>query len=220
MILPPQAVPLLTALAPAFPQPTYRRFLTRLRAPVRITGRRTVAHRLRTRGGLAPGQRTASQQVFSPALGSMLERGWARTTLLLAHLIPDGTVVLVGDDTVAGHPGKKGSGTARHRHPVRSSHSHTAWRYGPNWVVLALLVRFPCAARPWALPVLVDLDRSPEDHRRRQRPHPTSAPLICRLARLMLRRFPSRHFLFAGDTGSGTYEVGRFCPATAPGSPW
>ena len=96
---------------------------------------------------------------------------------------PTGPVTLVGDDTVDGHPGRQVYGKARHRDPVRSSHAYTAWRYGHRWVVLAVLVRFPFAARPWALPVLVDLYRSEEDDRRRRRPHRTPAQLMCRLLR-------------------------------------
>ncbi len=119
--------------------------------------------------------------------------------------------MLVGDDTVDGHTGKSVHGKARHRDPVRSSHSYTAWRYGHRWVVLAVLVRFPFATRPWALPVLVDLYRSAEDDRRRQRPHRTPARLMCRLLRLLLLRFPGRRFVFVGDAGYGSHEVARFC---------
>jgi hypothetical protein len=75
----------------------------------------------------------------------------------------------------------------------------------------AVLVRFPFAARLWALPVLVDLNRSPEDDSRRRRPHCTPAQLMCRLLRLMLIRFPDRRFVCVGDAGHGTHEVARFC---------
>ena len=74
---------------------------------------------------------------------------------------------MVGDDTVESHPGRKVYGKARHRDPVRSSHSYTAWRYGHKWVVLAVLVKFPFATRPWALPVLIDLYRSGGDDQKR-----------------------------------------------------
>jgi hypothetical protein len=130
---------------------------------------------------------------------------------LLDHLIPDGPVMLVGDDTVDGHPGPKVYGKARHRDPVRSSHSYTAWRYGHKWVVLAVLVKFPFAIRPWALPVLVDLYRCAEDDRKRSRPHRTPAQLMGRLLRALPVRFPGRTFVFAGDSGYGTHEVARFC---------
>jgi hypothetical protein len=130
MILPPEATPLLAELAPAFTQPTYCRFVTLLLAAVLTTGRRTVANLLRTLGGLAPGHRTDYQRVLSRAPGSALDLGCALAWFILRHLVPDGTVVLVGDDTVDGHPGKKVYGKARHRDPVRSTHSLTAWRYG------------------------------------------------------------------------------------------
>ncbi len=211
MILPPEAVTLLAQLSPAFTEPTYRRFVTLLLAAILTTGRRTVANLLRTLGGLAPGHRTDYQRVLSRAPWSALGLGCALAGFILRHLVPDGPVVLVGDDTVDGHPGKKVYGKARHRDPVRSTHSLTAWRYGHKWVVLAVLVRFPFATRPWALPVLVDLYRSPEDDRRRKRPHRTQAQLMCRLLRLMLLRFPDRRFIFVGDAGYGTHEVARFC---------
>ena len=211
MILPPEAIPLLAELAPAFTEPTYRRFVTLLLAAVLTTGRRTVANLLRTLGGLAPGHRTDYQRVLSRAPWSALNLGCALAGFILRHLVPDGPVVLVGDDTVDGHAGKKVYGKARHRDPVRSTHSLTAWRYGHKWVVLAVLARFPFATRPWALPILVDLYRSKEDDRRRKRPHRTQAQLMCRLLRLMLIRFPGRCFVFVGDAGYGTHEVARFC---------
>jgi hypothetical protein len=211
MILPPEAIPLLTALAPAFTRPTYSRFVALLLAALLTTGRRTVANLLRTLGGLASGHRTDYQRVLSRAPWSALELGCALARVLLRHLVPEGPVVLIGDDTVDGHPGKEVYGKARHRDPVRSTRSHTAWRYGHKWVVLAVLVRFPCAARPWALPVPVDLYRSPEGDRRRKRPHRTPAQLMCRLLRLMLLRSPGRRFVFVGDAGYGTHELARFC---------
>ena len=93
---------------------------------------------------------------FVSAVGCGLAR------FVLDRLVPDGPVQLVGDDTVDGHKGPRVYGKGRHRDPVRSTHTYTAWRYGHRWVVLAVLVKFPFAARRWALPVLVDLYRPPE----------------------------------------------------------
>ncbi len=90
-------------------------------------------------------------------------------------------MVLVGDDTVDGHSGPKVYGKARHRDPVRSTHSHTAWRYGHKCVVLAVLVKFPFATRRWALPVLIDLSRAPALNQAEKRRHRTPAQLMCRL---------------------------------------
>ena len=208
--LPGEAAPLLLALAPAFTRPSGQRFLLLMAAAVLTTGRRTVANLLRTAGPLARGHKTSYQRVLSAAAWSGVRLGGALCGFILRHLVRDGVVTLVGDDTVESHPGRKVYGKARHRDPVRSSHAYTAWRYGHKWVVLAVLVRFPFAVRPWALPVLVDLYRSAEENRRRHRPHRTPAQLLCRLLRLVLLRFPGRRFVIVGDAGYGTHEVARF----------
>jgi hypothetical protein len=132
---------------------------------------------------------------------------------VLRLLPPDRPVLLVGDDTIDGHKGKHVYGKARHRDPVRSTHSYTAWRYGHRWVLLAVLVHFPFTQRPWALPVLVDLYRSAEGGRREGRPHRTPAQLLCRLVAVLLRWFPEPRFVLVGDSGYGTHEVARFCCA-------
>jgi hypothetical protein len=213
VILPTEAAAVLLALAPAFTAPTFRRFLTLALAALLTTGRRTVANLLRTLGALAPGHRTSFQRVLSAARWSGLRLA-ALLCRLVLRLLPAGVpVTLVGDDTVDGHPGRKVYGKARHREPVRSSHSYTAWRYGHKWVVLAVLVRFPFARRPWALPLLVDLYRSPQDNRLRRRPHRTPAQLLCRLLAVLLRWFPGRRFVFVGDSGYGSHEVAAFCHA-------
>ena len=211
MILPAEAHPLVQVLALHFTSPTYQRFSTLLVGAVLTTGRRTAANLVRTLQHLAPGHLTDYQRVLSRAPWSGVALGCSLARFLLQHFVPDGAVTLIGDDTVDGHKGKPVHGKARHRDPVRSSHSHTARRYGHKWVVLAVLVRFPFATRPWALPVLVDLYRSEEDNRRRNRPHRTPAQIMCRLLRLALVRFPDRTFVFVGDSGYGTHAVARFC---------
>jgi hypothetical protein len=211
MILPPEARPLVQAIVFTFASPTYQRFSTLLVGALLTTGRRTVANLLRTLRHLAPGHRTDYQRVLSRAPWSGLALGCALMRLVLDHLVPDGPVCLVGDDTVDGHKGKCVYGKARHRDAVRSTHSYTAWRYGHKWVVLAVLVKLPFATRPWALPVLIDLYRSAEDDRARKRRHRTPARIMCGLLRLLLMRFPDRTFVFAGDSGYGTHEVARFC---------
>jgi hypothetical protein len=211
MLLPAQAQPLLAALLPHLTRPTYTRLVVLTAAAVVTTGRRTVANVLRTIGDLAPGHPASYRRVLSAAEWSGLAVGCALARFLLDRLVPDGPVDLVGDDTVDGHPGPKVYGKGRHRDAVRSSHAFTAWRYGHKWVVLAVLVKFPFAARRWALPVLVDLYRTPEVSRAEGVRHRTPAQLMCRLLRLLLIRFPDRTFVFAGDAGYGTHAVARFC---------
>src|SRR5215218_9433330 len=209
-VLPDESLALLDSFAPVLTRPTYRRFLVLLGAAIVTTGRRTVANLLRTVGSLAPGHPSSYRRVFSQARWSMIRLACALTRTLVALLPEDAPIVLVGDDTVVAHPGPHVYGKARHRDPVRSSHAYTAWRYGHKWVVLAVLVKFPFANRPWALPVLVGLYRPPEDNRRRGRRHRTPAQVLQLLLRVLLRWFPGRHFVLAADGNYGSHALARF----------
>src|SRR5207253_4832737 len=173
--------------APAFTEPTFRRFQVLWLAALLTTGRRTVSNLLRTAGSLAQGDPSSYHRVLSAARWSGLHLAALLARFLLRHCWPSGRIRIVGDDTVDEHRGKKVHGKARHRDAVRSSHSYTAYRWGHKWVVLAILVSFPFASRPWALPVLVALYRSPKDNQRRGRPHKTPAQLLQVLLRLLLR---------------------------------
>jgi hypothetical protein len=204
-----QELPLLSLFRPAFTFATFARARLLGVAAILTTGRRTVANLLRTVADLTEGDPSSYQRVLSLAQWSALSLAAILVRFLIQHFWPQGRIRIVGDDTVTEHKGKKVYGKARHRDPVRSSHSYTAWRWGHKWVVLAVLVRFPFATRPWALPVLVSLYRSKEDNLKRQRPHRTPAQLMQLLLRVLLRWFPDRQFVFAGDQGYGSHEMAR-----------
>ena len=172
-ILPGAARPLLHAFAGAFTPPTFKRFFTLMLGAVLTTSRRTITNLLRTVGGLAPGHPSSYHRVFSRRRWSLWTLGHALADFILRRWVPQGSVPLVGDDTVDEHRGAKVYGKGRHRDPVRSTRSYTAYRWGHKWVVLAILVHFPFATRPWALPVLIALDRSPEWDREHSRRHQT-----------------------------------------------
>lgn len=216
MILHLETTPLYLALLSAFTRPTALRFWRLMVSTILTPGRRTVANLLRTLGRLAPGHRTSYQRVLSAASWSSLQLAARLTRFVIRHWLPDGVIPLVGDDTVEAHPGRKVYGKARHRDPVRSTHTFTTWHYGHRWVVLAVLVRFPFASRPWALPVLVGLYLSAEQNQARHRPHRTPPQILRRLLRQMVLWFPQRRFVVVGDGNYGTHELARFCQRHAP----
>src|SRR5262245_3922124 len=185
--IPDDALPILSSFAPAFTPATFCRAQLLAVAAILTTGRRTASNLLRTLGHLAGGAPSSYHRVLSEARWSGLRLAALLACFVLRRFWPAGVVTLVGDDTLTAHPGKKVYGKARHRDPVRSSHSYTAWRWGHKWVVLAVLVRLPFAQRPWAMPVLVALYRSKQDNQKRRRPHRTPAQLMQVLLRLMLR---------------------------------
>jgi hypothetical protein len=162
LLIPSFTQPLLGQFAPAFLQPTYQRFLVLIVAATLTTGRRTVSNLLRTLPGLAPGDPSSYHRVFSKRRWSSLRLARILAKFILDHGVGDGPVFLAGDDTVDEHRGTQVHGKGCHRDPVRSTHSFTAYRWGHKWVVLTILVKFPFAVRPWALPVLVALYRCAE----------------------------------------------------------
>jgi hypothetical protein len=204
--------PLFSLFAPAFTAATFLRARLLGVAAILTTGRRTVANLLRTVASLAEGDPSSYHRVLSLARWSGLTVAALLTRFIVRHFWPQGRIRLAGDDTVTEHPGRQVHGKARHRDPVRSSHSYTAWRWGHKWVVLAILVQFPFARRPWALPVLVALYRSPQGNRQRGRPHKTPAQLLQLLLRILLRWFPERQFVFAGDRNYGCHEMAELAP--------
>jgi hypothetical protein len=199
--------PLLPLFAPAFTAATCVRAQRLGVAAILPTGRRTVANRLRTVADLTEGDPSSYYRVLSLAPWSGLCLAAILRRFLIRHFWPQGRIRLVGDDTVTEHPGRRVHGKARHRDAVRSSHRYTAWRWGHQGVVLAILVPFPFASRPWALPVLVALYRSPQDNQQRGRPHQTPAQRLQLLVRILRRWFPEREFVLAGDGGYGSHET-------------
>jgi DDE superfamily endonuclease len=204
------AVPVPALLAPAFTPPTFQRAQLLAVAATLATGRRTVRNRLRLIGPLGGGAPSGYHRVLSRARWSGLRRAARLVRFLVSHFCPGGPTRLAGDDTVSEHRGKEVYGKARHRDPARPTKTPTAWRWGHQWVVLALLIDSPFATRPWALPVLVALYRCPADSRKRGRPPKAPAQPARLPLRLLLRRPPGRPFGFAAGQGFGGPEMARF----------
>jgi DDE superfamily endonuclease len=201
---------LVLAFRAAFTRPTYERFVVLLLAAILTTGCRTVLNLLRTIDALAPGHPSSYHRVFSRRRCSLWRLGRALAGYLLQRWAPTGVVPVAGDDTVAEHKGQRVYGKARHRDAVRSSHCYTAFRWGHKWVVLAILVRFPFATRPWALPVLVALYRSEQDNQRQGRRHKTPPELLRQLLAVLCRWFPQRQFVCTADGNFATHPLARF----------
>ena len=199
--------PLPAELAPAFTRPTLRRFSLLAAAAVLNAGRHRVANLLRGMSGLTSGEASGYRRVLLAARWSDSRAGHHLARLIVGLVPADHPVILVRDHTVTSHPGPKVDRKARHRDAVRSPHGYTAWRWGRRWVVLAVLVRLPFAGRPWALPVSVELYRTPADDRIEGQWHRTPAQLMRTLLALALGRFLDRRFVFVGDSGFGTHEL-------------
>jgi hypothetical protein len=208
--LPKPVRSLFETFASSFTRPTFLRFVVLALASILTLGQRTVCNLLRTVGALAPGHPSSYHRVFCRRRWSCWRLAHGLATWVFGHLVPQGRVRLAGDDTVDGHKGAKVFGKGCHRDPVRSTHSHTAFRWGHKWVVLAVLVPFPFTRRLWALPVLVALYRTEKDNLKAGRRHKTPARLLRQLCCVLLRWFRARQFVLSGDNNYGSHEMARF----------
>lgn len=209
--LPSAAEPLCMSFSLAFTEPTFQRALVLMIGAILSTGPRTVTHMLWTVRGLVRGHHSSYHRVFSRAAWSLWPLGKILTQAVLRQVPADQPVRIPADDSVAEHKGRKVYGKGCHHDAVRSSHTHTVWRWGHKWVTLSILVKFPFVSRPWALPVLAALYRPEQLNRAEGRRHKTPAQLARQLLAVLIHWFPDRKFILLGDGGYASHELARFC---------
>jgi hypothetical protein len=212
--LPKQVRTIFEPLEPVFSRPTHRRFVLLALAAILTLGVRTITNLLRVLGVLAPGHPRSYHRVFSRNRWSLPALARRYGAAVLARFAPGGPIVLAGDDTVTEPPGPHVYGKGRHRDPVRSTHTYTAFRWGHKWVVLALLVPVPWATRRGALPLLVTLYRPKEENLRQRRRHKTPAQVLAQMVRILMRWFPARTFVLAADGNYATHELAELAART------
>jgi len=212
--LPKQVRTIFDPIEPAFTRPTHRRFVLLALAAILTLGGRTISNLLRVLDALAPGHPSSYHRVFSRDRWSLSSLARRYVAAVVARFAPCGPILLAGDDTVTEHPGPHVYGKGRHRDPVRSTHTYTAFRWGHKWVVLALLVPVPWATRRWALPLLVTLYRPKEANLKLGRRHKTPAQLLGQMIRILMRWFPDRTFVVTADGGYATHELAELAAKT------
>jgi DDE superfamily endonuclease len=209
-IVPRSAASLVDAFANSCSPRVFERLVTLLIGWTLAPRRRCVTSMLRLLASMVDGHWCDYHRVLSHARYSLFDLGQILATLVLRLVPPDQTVLLSVDDTVTRHRGPKVYGRCCHRDPVRSSHGVTTLCWGHRWVVLAVVIKPPFAARPWALPVLAALYRNRAWCQAHGRRFKTWPQLARQLAALMLRWFPRRRFYLLGDGGYATRDLACF----------
>jgi hypothetical protein len=209
--VPQQFKPLLESLIESFHRlETGRRFVLFFVAAILTVGDRTVSNVLRLLSLVEQLNPSTYHRLFSHRRWQSRPLAFLLATFVLDRFAHSGVVRICGDETVDGHRGKKVYGKARHRDAVRSANSHTVFRYGHKWAVLAILVNLPYTNRPFALPILVALYRSKQCNADEGRRHKTPVDLMCGLLSTLMHWFPERKFVFAADGAYGTHQMTRF----------
>jgi DDE superfamily endonuclease len=148
-------LPQLLHLRPAFRRPLFGSFLAAVHAWILCLSTRTVSELWQASD--LPGQRHYSSlyHLFSRARWHWDDPGMRLLACLIRHFAPDGTVWLAVDDTLCHKRGHRVAFGGIFLDPVLSSRSRKVFRFGVNYVVLALVVKLPYRPeRYFALPVL------------------------------------------------------------------
>ena len=190
--------------------PTFQNFLVLFVGAVISQGPRTVTEMIRASGNMAGKHFSAYHCFWSRSKWSALAIAHILATLIV-RAVPGDEVVLVVDDTTERRKGPKVHGVGCHRDAVRSTEKHVVLCFGHKWVVTTILVKFSFAARPWALPVLVDLYRPAKQEEADRKRHRTLIDWARLHVHYLVRWFPNKKFVLIGDGGYSSVELARFC---------
>jgi hypothetical protein len=157
----PREAQVLELFRPAFSAPTYQRFLVLCVGAIVTMGRRSVSRILWSVRCLIRGHPSSYHRFFCAARWSLWPLARVLAAMVIALVPADRPVVAILDDTVDQHRGDRVFGKGCHRDAVRSSWTHTVFKFGHKWVVLAVSVKLPLCTRAWALPVLAALYAAP-----------------------------------------------------------
>lgn len=213
--------------------PSAESFATMILGWILSNGSRTVGGVIRAAGPHGRKSHDAYQNFFSKAEWSMDDL-WRLLFLMLVRVFvidrsTDGqpsppAIWVAGDDTLSKHWGRKIWGAGLYRDAVRSSKKHTAYAWGLNWVVLAMIVRVPLVKERFiALPILARLNRKTDNEGRSAKQEPgeetkpkgkgskrkrTSVTIMEEMIHTVAAWLPEAQFLFSGD-GAYACVAGR-----------
>lgn len=209
LVLPEVFKPVFSGFAAAMTRPTFHRFVIIAVGAILCRGRRTITRIFWLMKSYASGDLTDFHRVFSRAPWEPSDLAKV-LILMILDWMPDDWIKVAMDDTTVLHKGKNVYGKGCHRDAARSTDSMTTYKYGHKWVVLAIVVRLPFTARPWALPILAALARSKKQDEQEKRRHKTTGDIARVLMRRLTGLFPERKFVFLGDGGYASHKLASF----------
>jgi hypothetical protein len=208
--LPPELVALLLPFAPLFSASVFQQAQVLVTGAILTPGGRTVTSALRAMGFSGTRQFQNYHRVLNRAQWSPLQASEVLLQLLVKAFLPQGPLVIGGDDTLERRRGARIKAKGIYRDPVRSSDTQFVKTRGLRWLCLMLLVPVPLAGRLWALPFLTALapsERYQKQRARQRRQHKTLVDWM-RQSMLQVRRwFPDRDVVLVADSGFAVLEL-------------
>jgi DDE superfamily endonuclease len=153
-------------LQPAFTRPGFRNAWVVFAGWVRTAGPHAVTQALVVTDVARRLHHERFHRFFSRGTWCPDAVGQQLVGLLVARLAPTGRLCVALDDPLVPKKGPAVFGLGCHLDAVRSTKRCRVFAFGHVWVIVALVVRVPFAARRWACPVLFRLYRTKRECQR------------------------------------------------------
>jgi hypothetical protein len=175
--------------------------------------RRTVTGMLMAAGQAGVRHHSAFHRFFSLARWSLDGLGLAVYRTLEVWL-PEGSVLLALDDTLAAKRGLKVFGAGMHYDPQLSSRNKSITRWGHNWVIVGLIVRFPLwPERAFTLPILFRMYLNKKSAAKHRRVYRTRPELALEMLHMLCGHRKNRRFHAIADSAYGGWELVAHLPS-------
>ena len=198
----------LQGFSAALTRPSFRHWVTILTGWV-LCGRRTITRMLVAAGVVGRKHHSIFHRFFAAANWSADVMGILLFRMIEPYL-PD-VCLLALDDTLAHKRGRKMYGVGMHHDPLLSGQGKIITAWGHNWIVLAVVVRFPIwPERVFSLPVLARLYVNKRTAAKWNTPYRTHGELALQMVRLLCGTFKNRRFHVVADSAYGGRGVAMF----------
>ena len=199
----------LDAFRPEFSPQTWTRVVTLVLGTILARGRRTVAAALRQMGLHDDPDFSSYHQVLNRAAWSPRRLSRRLLRAAIAAFVPKGVGLSFAiDETLERRWGRKIRIRGHYRDPLASSKGRSVSASGIRWIVLALVVTVPWAARPWALPILSLPAPTPKVSQKLGRRHKTIAERARQMIACLRRWLPGLELTVVGDSAYSVIELG------------
>jgi hypothetical protein len=190
-----------------FTAPSWEHVLVLVMGAVLAPGKRTVSACLRMTGRAAESNFSSYHQILNRARWCPRTVARVLLTLIVAHLVPEGPIVIGLDDTIERRWGRNITARGIYRDPVRSSHGHFVKASGLRWLSFMVLTPVPWAGVVKALPVLTLLAPSERANTKQGRRHKLLTDWARQGIVQLCRWLPERQCIFVGDSSFGTHDL-------------
>jgi DDE superfamily endonuclease len=190
----------------AMTAPSFHTFLIVLTGWI-FAPRRTITGTMVAAGVAASHHPAAFHRLFAKARWSLDQLGLIVFRRILLWL-PEGTIDLAIDDTLAHKRGVKMFGAGMHHDAQRSTRKVKVVQWGHCWVIAAVVVRLPfCPDRAFSLPILFRLYLNKNASKRWRKVDRTRPELAVEMLHVLCGAYPRRHFHLVVDSAYGGESV-------------